>query len=146
MRQLIPQTLVALLWLTGVSVAQADDVIQVKDPWARETPPGVSHGAAYMTLVNEGGVKDRLIGARSGVANVAELHTHLMEDGVVKMRGLEGVNVPPGTPVVFEPGGLHIMLIELKEPLEAGERFPLTLEFERAGDMTVEVEVRKPSG
>lgn len=146
MRQLIPRTLVALLWLTAVSMAHADNVIQVEDPWARETPPGVSHGAAYMTLINEGGIKDRLIGARSGVANVAELHTHLMEDGVVKMRGLEGVNMPPGTPVALEPGGLHIMLIELKGPLKAGEHFPLTLEFERAGDTTVEVEVRKPGG
>jgi copper(I)-binding protein len=144
MRQLMAQSLVALLWLAGVSMAQADNGIQVKDPWARETPPGVRHGAAYMTLLNEGNVQDRLTGARSDVSNVAELHTHLMEGGVVRMRQIEGVNVPPGTPVVLEPGALHIMLIELKQPLKAGERFPLTLEFERAGDTTVEVEVRKP--
>lgn len=146
MRKLTPRTLAALLWLTSVPMAQADSVIQVEDPWARETPPGVRHGAAYMTLVNQGSATDRLIGAHSGVSNVAELHTHLMEDGVVKMRRLEGLNVPPGTPTVLEPGGLHIMLIDLKEPLAAGEHFPLTLEFERSGDATVAVEVRKPGG
>ncbi len=95
-----------------------------------------------MTLVNTGKEADRLVGASGEVSAAVELHTHLMEDGVMKMRPIKAIEVNPGEPAVFRPGGLHIMLIGLKKPLVAGQTFPLRLRFEKAGEMLVEVKVR----
>lgn len=117
--------------------------IQVEDSWARESPPTVTNGAAYMTLINQGDTADRLIAASSEVAEVIELHAHLMEGNVMQMRQVEAIEVNPGESTLLEPGGLHVMLIGLTAPLKAGQRFPLTLEFEQAGTIPIEVEVRK---
>ena len=125
------------------SIVLASDVtINVENSWARETPPAATTGAAYLTLANTGSETDKLINISSGIAETIELHTTLHKDGVMKMRRVEVVEVRPGESTVFKPGGLHIMLMGLRQPLKKDQTFPLTLEFEKAGDITVEVTVK----
>jgi copper(I)-binding protein len=119
--------------------------IHIDAAWSRATASSAPTGAAYMMLTNHGGEVDRLVAVASPAAEHAQLHTHLMEGGVMKMRPVEAVEVAPGTPSVLQPGGLHVMLIGLKGPLREGQRFPLTLTFERAGDVEIDVVVQ-PAG
>lgn len=124
------------------ALAAEPGAIQLEEPWARESPPAVKNGAAYMTLVNTGAEADRLLSASGEVAETIELHTHLVENNVMKMRKVDAIEVAPGEPTALKPGGLHIMLIGLKKPLAAGQTFPLTLKFDKAGEIPVQVLVR----
>ncbi len=117
--------------------------IKIEQAWARATPGKVPNGAAYLTLSAEGEETDRLIAVASPVAKRVELHTHLMEEGVMKMRRIKAIEVAPGSPSVLKPGGHHVMLMGLQAPLKQGEKFPLTLTFERAGSVEVMVTVEK---
>lgn len=118
--------------------------LTIDHPWARATAPGAPNGAVYFTLENEGAEADRLLGASGEVAERIELHQHLHEDGVMKMREVAGgIALPAKSEVAFAPGGLHVMLLGLKQPLAAGSAFPLRLRFERAGEVDVQVEVEK---
>jgi copper(I)-binding protein len=128
--------LAALLAAAPLAVFAADANVTVANAWARP-----SAGAAYVTLTNGGAEADRLVGAASAVAGKVEIHNHLMEDGVMKMRPVAGVDVEPGAPVKMEPGGLHIMLIGLKAPLKEGESFQLELKFQKGGSVTTTVPV-----
>jgi copper(I)-binding protein len=130
-----------LLALSAPVLAADTAMIKVQEPWARESPPTVTTGAAYMTLVNTGQAADRLVGASGEVSATVELHTHLMEGGMMKMRPVEAIEIKPGEPAVLKPGGLHLMLIGLKKPLVAGQTFPLRLRFEKAGEIPVAVKV-----
>lgn len=116
----------------------------VESPWARASAASARNGAAFMTIGNNGKDADRLVGAVTPVSEVAELHTHLMEDGVMRMRRIQGIDVDPGAPAVLKPGSLHIMLINLKQPLKEGQKFPITLTFQKAGEMVVEATVATP--
>lgn len=119
--------------------------IHVSAVWARATPPVSSVGAAYLSLANHGVEEDRLIGASSPVAGRVALHAHAVDAGMMTMRPVDSVALRAGETVTFAPGGNHIMLLGLKHPLRAGDRFPLTLELERGGSLRVEVRVR-PAG
>ena len=125
--------------------AVADDYVigklTVGDPWARASAGPAKAGAAYVTITNGGAETDRLIAAATPAAKRAAVHTHMMDRGVMKMRPVEAVEVDPGEPTVFMPGGLHIMLMGLKAPLVEGDTFPLTLTFERSGIVEVRVRV-----
>lgn len=137
--------LVALLIAT-IALAQAHDYtldgLRIGHPWARASAGAAPTGAAYFALENRGGEPDRLVSASTPAAERAELHTHLHENGVMKMRPVEGgIELPAGGQVLLAPGGLHVMLMGLKAPLKEGERFPLTLTFEKAGELQVEVAV-----
>ncbi len=137
---------VAFLILSGGAMAAEPariGEIMIEQAWARATPGKAPNGAAYFTLRAEGETADRLVAVASPVAQRTELHTHLMEDGVMKMRAIKAVEVTPGSPTVFQPGGHHVMLMGLKAPLVEGERFPLTLTFERAGSIEIQVEIEK---
>jgi periplasmic copper chaperone A len=125
--------------------AFAEDALEVQAPWARATAGRAPNGAAYLTIVNPGAVPDRLLAASAPVARMVELHTHLMDGGVMRMRPVSAVEVNPGEPAVLRPGGMHVMLMGLIEPLREGTTFPLTLRFERAGEMTVAVRVLGPA-
>jgi len=142
MRSLIAGLFVAAL---TCSPALAHDYklgsILIDHPWARASIGQVKNGAAYFTVSNHGGAADRLLSVASQVAARSELHTHLMEDGVMKMRPLTALEVTPGEPAVLQPGGTHVMLMGLTAPLVEGERFTLTLTFEKAGSIDVEVAV-----
>jgi copper(I)-binding protein len=135
--------LIILFAFSAMDVTAQQTVIQVENARAHESPPTVSNGAAYMSLFNSGDETDRLISVSGDVTETIELHTHLMEDGVMKMREIDAIEVEPKAHTVLEQGGLHIMLIGLQAPLQAGQTFPLTLEFEKAGEMDIEVEVVK---
>jgi len=102
-------------------------------------------GAVFMRLVNDGPEADRLLGGRTAVAEVVEIHETVLENDVMKMQMLpEGLEIPAGGEVVLAPSSYHVMLIGIADDLEPGERFSIDLEFEKAGTMTVEVEVRQP--
>lgn len=115
--------------------------IKVEKAWGRATPGLVKNGGAYFTAVNSGKHADRIIGVSAGVSARAELHTHLNDNGIMRMRKVDGVDVPAGGKVTFKPGGYHIMFIGLYKPLKKGERFPVTVMFEKSGKQTVEVTV-----
>ncbi len=116
------------------------EAIEIVEPWARASLSG-RNSAAYMTIVNHGAMKDELVSATSPVAKVVELHTHLMEGGVMRMRPVQAIEVNVGDPAVLRPGGLHVMLIDLTRDLRPGETIPLTLRFRNAGERAVEVPV-----
>ena len=135
--------MVLLAALGGAALAEEyrlGDLV-VKDPWAREMPPVSATGALWFRVVNHGGA-DRIVSVQSSFAERAELHTHELEDGIAKMRHLPSVEVPAHGGLVFEPGDRHVMLIGLNEALVAGERFPATIRFARAGELEVVVRVR----
>ena len=103
--------------------AMAGD-IAVGGAWARETTPGARAGAVYLTMDNKGDAGDRLVGAATAAANEAMLHTHTMQDGVMKMRPVDAVDVPAHGQAMLKPGGFHVMLTGLKGPLKEGATFP----------------------
>ncbi|HAQ85390.1 MAG TPA: copper chaperone PCu(A)C [Pseudomonas sp.] len=110
--------------------------------WSRAMPPSAPTGAVYFTLQNPGDAPDRLLGVHTPRAKKAELHTHVHEGDMMRMKQIDSIEVPAGGQVEFKPGSSHVMLFELSAPLAAGERFPLTLEFEHAGEVTVEVSIQ----
>ncbi len=115
--------------------------LTIHKPWARASIGQAQAGAAYLTVMNKGSLPDRLIAAEGTVANRVELHTHMMDGGVMRMRPVKAIEVAPGEPAVLKPGGLHVMLMGLKAPLVKGESFPLTLVFEKAGRIEVDVPI-----
>ena len=115
----------------------------IEHPWARASIGPARSGAAYVTLVNNGTQPDRLIAVSTPVAVRVAIHTHLVQDGVVKMRPVSVIEIAPGEPTVFEPGGLHFMLTGLKRPLEEDTLFSLVLEFEDAGQVEILVIVQE---
>ena len=115
--------------------------LEVSNAWARATAAKAETGVAYVTIVSP--TPDRLLSASSSVAMKAELHTMEMAGMVMKMRPIVGLDIPAGQPVALKPGGEHIMLIGLQQPLSEGQSFTLTLNFEKAGARTVSVAVEK---
>lgn len=114
--------------------------LSIAHPWARASAGPARNGAAFLAIENAGGA-DRLIAISGEVCERAELHTHMMEGEIMKMRRVQSVEVPAKGSAALQPGGFHIMLVGLKHPLQEGERFPLTLTFETAGEITVEFAV-----
>lgn len=117
--------------------------LHIDHPWSRAMPPVAPTIAAYFAVHNEGKTADRLLGADTPIAARAELHEHVHgADGMMKMQQVQAVDVPVGGEARFAPGGYHVMLFELNKRPALGERFPLTLHFEKAGDVQVEVAVQ----
>jgi len=145
MRILLPVLLaVALTTAALVSFAwNADGAtpgIVVTKAWARATPPGATTAAVYLTIENQGPDADRLAGITTPAANSTMLHETIEEDGVSKMRMIEG-DIAPGTVFEMRPGGVHIMLMDIARPLKDGDIVTVTLDFENAENLTVEAEV-----
>lgn len=125
----------------AVFLAGAVHAVEVELPWARPTAPGAKVGGAFMTLLG-GQEADRVLSGSSPVAGVVELHTHSMAGGIARMRAVAAIEVPAKGRVELKPGGLHVMLIDLRAPLKAGDTVPLKLRFERAGEVEFKVAVR----
>jgi copper(I)-binding protein len=126
--------------------AQAADYdvgsIHITAPWARATPKGASSGAAYITIAHKGTVPDRVTCMSSDVSAACQIHTMAMERGVMKMRPVEGgLEIKPGETVTLKASGLHLMLMDLKRPLEQGKVVEATLQFEKAGTIKIEFPV-----
>lgn len=131
------------LALSGAARAQDAAGLKIDGAWARATAGMARNGAAYMTIHNLGPVADRLVAASSPIAGTVELHAHLKDGDVMRMRPVAAVEIAPGEPAVLQPGGLHVMMLDLKASLKDGDSFPLTLTFEKAGKVTVSVDVRR---
>jgi copper(I)-binding protein len=124
----------------------AASIIAVTEPWSRETAEGQNAGGAFMTIANTGTAADRLTGGSTPVAGRVEIHAVDMEGGVMSMRQLaDGLEIPAGGEVTLKPGSFHVMLMDLKQPLKAGDKVPLTLTFKGAGTVETELVV-KPAG
>ena len=121
--------------------------IAIGYPWTRPTPGTVAPGVGYMVLDNRGPADDRLVSAASPVAQTVTMHRTEVRDGIARMLPQEaGIAIPAHGSVSLEPGGYHLMLGRLKAPLALGQTVPLTLTFERAGAVTVELRVeRRPA-
>jgi len=135
---------IALAWAQlPATPAQAADYtigeIHISQPWARATPKGASSGAAYLTLTNNGTMPDRLSCVSSNASAECQIHSMTMDNGVMKMRPVEGgLEIKPGETVTLKPAGFHIMLVDLKHPLEQGHDVEAKLKFEHAGTVDVE--------
>jgi hypothetical protein len=142
--------IVPLMLLTLTAAALAADTrvgqVVVHDPWARASLGAMRTSAAYMTIEVTGDLADRLIAAASPIAEYAQLHAEVMEQGIAKMRPVAAVEIAPGTPTVLAPGGLHLMLTGLRNKLVEGQTMPLELTFENAGKVALEVPIRGMSG
>lgn len=129
----------------GAAWAQASkaESLRIERPWARASI--VKTGAVYLTIVNDGRTADRLLGASTSAAERAALHRDTMENGIMRMRPVESLEIEPGKSAILKPGSMHIMLMGLARPLKQGESFPMTLAFEHAGKIKVEIPVQGPT-
>lgn len=122
---------VARLFLVPLAMLLATPAlaqVEVSGAWVRATVPGQMGTGAFMTLTSRDGA--RIVGAASPVAGIVEIHEMKMEGGVMRMRAIDAIELPAGQPVEFKPGGYHVMLLDLKRPLTAGEKVPLSLQIE----------------
>lgn len=138
-----------LLVSCGQQPASQGPAVTVSDVWARPARMAAEgHGmgmtsAVYFVIRNRGSQADRLVAATTAVAGRVELHETRQEGDMMRMVPVQAVEIPAGGEVVFKPGGLHVMLMDLKRDLKVGDSFELTLKFERAGELTVTVPVRQ---
>jgi len=143
---LLKKTLLFAALLSPSFFANAHDYsvgnLHIEHPWSRAMPPVAPTAAAYFVVHNKGSDADRLLSASTPVAGKAELHEHIHAAGLMKMQQVQNVAIPAGGEVKFEPMGYHVMLFNLKQQAKDGERFPLTLTFEKAGAVEVEIAVQ----
>ena len=111
--------------------------VEVTDAWTRDTVGRTANAAVFMTITSP--TADRLVAASASVAGKTDLMTMRSADGAMAMTYLDAISIPAGAPVSLDPAGLHVWLADLRAPLEAGQSFPLVLEFEKAGELRVEV-------
>ena len=139
--------LAAALLCLAAGAASAHDykagAIAIGHPYARATAAGQTTGGGFLKLAN-GGADDKLLSAAAAVSASVELHEMKMEGDVMRMRHVDGIVLPAGKSVELRPGGFHIMFVGLKEPLKAGDKFPMKLKFEKAGEVEVTVNVEAP--
>jgi periplasmic copper chaperone A len=155
-RMLVGLALLGSAACKGGSAEPPAGEVQIHDAWARPVEAAAStagdahahhagaNSAVYLNLRNTSREADRLVGVESPVSRSAEIHHSQLEDGIVRMRRVDGVSLGAGETVEFRPGGLHLMLIDVKRPLHPGDHFPLVLNLEKNGAREVEVEVRVP--
>lgn len=134
-----PRFLAALAAAAVLAAPAVSAQVQVTDAWVRGTVTGQRSSGAFMTLASP--VDTALVAAASPVAKVVEIHEMAMEGGIAKMRAVTRVDIPAGKPVMLKPGGYHVMLMALQQPLEAGRTVPITLTFEGRDGKRTRVEV-----
>jgi copper(I)-binding protein len=139
--------LAAIFALLLVAPASAEDIkagdLVITQAWTRATPNGAKIGGGYLTIENKGTAPDRLVSGSGDVAGKIEVHEMSMDNGVMKMRALDkGLTIEPGKTVKLAPGGYHLMMFDLKAPLKQGDKVPVTLEFEKAGKVSVSLDVQ----
>ncbi len=142
-RRLLLAALPALLF--GLPAGAHDykiGALEIEHPWTRATAPTAKSGGGFLSITNKGTTPDRLIAARSPVSLKVEVHEMKMDGNVMRMREVDGgIEIPPGATVTLKPGGYHIMFMELKAPLAQGGKAPVTLVFEKAGSIDVELKI-----
>jgi copper(I)-binding protein len=135
--------LLGSLLALGVAPVLADQAVVVSEPYARAVPPGQPNSAVFMQIDNGSDQDLALVGAASPVAKVVELHTHRLEDGMMKMRRVEQIDLPAGSRVSLQPGGLHLMLIGLKQQLRPGEDVAVSLTLDDGSELALSAPVRE---
>lgn len=116
--------------------------LEISQPWARATAPTAPAGGGYLAITNKGTTPDRLVSAISPAAQTVQVHEMKMEGNIMRMREVDhGLEIAPGTTVKLAPGGFHLMMMGLKEPFKQGTTVPVTLVFEKAGRIDVELAV-----
>jgi copper(I)-binding protein len=138
--------LAAALLIPQLTLAADVDTLSVEAPYVRAVPPGQPNSAAFMTLTNTGEVPLALVAAESDAAATVELHTHSMADGMMQMRKIERIDLPPAERVELKPGGLHVMLIGLDEQLKPGMEVALTLILDDDSRIPLTAPVRRIDG
>ena len=143
MSRSIAFSVLAAMLVSGAALAHDYQVksLRVSNPFARATPPGAKVAGAFMTIKNVGTDADRLVSASSPIAGLVEIHEMAMDGGMMKMRALKGIDLKPGATVELQPGGYHVMLEDLKQPLKQGEQIPVQLTFEKAGVLEIKVHI-----
>jgi copper(I)-binding protein len=131
---------IALLLFSFLVAFSAHAQLQIEKPWARATAPGAAVAGGYMLIRNRGAA-DRLVSASSPAAAKVELHVHINEGGVMKMREVPGYDVPAKGSFELRPGGAHLMFMNIKQPFKEGEKVPVILKFEKAGEVRAEFHV-----
>jgi len=141
--------LAGITFLTTVSVAMASEQVvgdlKLTAPWIRASVPGQVNGAGYIQIDNKAAQADRLISATTNGVSRVELHTIITDNGVAKMREVPGIDVPANGAVKLMPGGFHIMFLGLTAPFKADTTVPVTLKFEKAGEVKVDFEIKPPT-
>lgn len=130
-----------LFCLLALVASPALAQVGIDQPWIRATPPGAQVAGGFMTITNKGSAADRLVGATSPVAERVELHVSRHEGGMMKMKQVQGFDVPANGQFVLKPGGGHMMFVNIKRPIKQGEKIPVTLKFENAGEVKAEYAV-----
>jgi copper(I)-binding protein len=133
-----------LLLSTGVLAGAADNVT-VQDPYVRLAPPNAPATGAFMVIRNNGESDVKVLKADNPLSRVTELHTHINDGGVMKMRPVPGIEIKAKGEAVLKPGGLHVMLIDLKAPMKEGDSVPITLTFDDGSSKQVDARVVKPT-
>jgi periplasmic copper chaperone A len=130
-----------LLFLLALVAMPAIAQVNIESAWARATPPGAKIAAGYLTVRNAGGA-DRLVSASSPAAEKVQTHVTIKDGDVSRMREVKGYDVPAKGTLELTPGGSHLMLVNIKAPLKEGDKVPLVLRFEKAGEVKTELAVR----
>ena len=142
-RRLILAAAVSLLTVPAMAQDYKLGSLEITAPWTRATAPTARSGGGFMTITNKGTTPDRLVSARSNVSDKVEIHEMQMDGSVMRMRELaKGLDIPPGATVMLKPGSYHIMFMELKAPLAKDAKVPVTLVFEKAGSIDVQLDVQ----
>lgn len=141
-RMVIATAMVLSAGALTVTNAQSVGDVTVSSAWIRASAPKQVNGAGYAAIQNKSAQADRLLSASADVAERVELHTIINENGVAKMREVTGIDIPAGGAVTLEPGGFHVMFVKIKQPFEQGKTVPIKFTFERAGEVTVNFEVK----
>jgi len=139
------RVLIAGLLLSAASFvhSQQKGDLEIREPWSRATAPGARVAAGYLEIRNTGAQPDRLLSASTSVAQRVELHVTQRDGDVMRMRQVKDLEIPARGRTTLQPGGTHLMLVDIVRPLKKGERVPLKLRFERSGEVEVELEVRE---
>ncbi len=140
---IIAMVFVAALSLSACGAGPSGPQVSVEEAWSRPVPAAGGNGAVFMRLVNGGNEADQLVGGEALVAGAVEVHKTTMEEGVMKMEHIPGLEIPAKREVSLEPGGYHVMLIGVNQALQPGDTLPITLNFEKSGEMQLEVQVRE---
>lgn len=142
-RRLFLATAVSLLAVPSMAQDYKLGSLEITTPWTRATAPTARTGGGFMTITNKGTTPDRLVSARSTASEKVEIHEMQMDGSVMRMRELaKGLDIPPGATVMLKPGSYHIMFMELKAPLAKDAKVPVTLVFEKAGSIDVQLNVQ----
>ena len=143
LRRLALAALVAILALPAFALDYKLGAIEIGHPWSRATPPTAESGGGFLAITNTGTTPDRLIAVKSPAADKVEIHEMKMDGNIMRMREVEkGIEIPPGATVELKPGGFHVMFMGLRAPFAKDAKVPLTLVFEKAGSIDVELLVQ----